>query len=37
MKTGLACCAYEFEYLSEVKLNNRRTNCFMSTIELKIV
>ena len=28
---------YEFEYLSEVKLNNRRTNCFMSTIELKIV
>lgn len=27
---------YEFEYLSEVKLSNRRsTNCFMSAIELK--
>ena len=39
MKTGLACCAsshaYEFEYLSEAKLINRRTNCFMSAIELK--
>lgn len=40
MKTGQACCtsshAYEFEYLSEAKLSNRRTNCFTSTIELKV-
>ena len=41
MKTGQACCAsshtYEFEYLSEVKLSNRRsTNCFMSAIDLKV-
>ena len=41
MKTGQACCAsshaYEFEYLSEVKLRDRRsTNCFMSTIDLKV-
>ena len=28
---------YEFEYLSEVKLRDRRsTNCFMSAIELKV-
>ena len=28
---------YEFEYLSEVKLRDRRsTNCFMSTIDLKV-
>ncbi len=28
---------YEFEYLSEVKLRNRRsTNCFMSAIDLKV-
>lgn len=26
---------YEFEYLSEAKLSNCRTNCFMSAIELK--
>lgn len=41
MKTGQACCAsshtYEFEYLSEVKLSNRRsTNCFTSAIDLKV-
>ena len=28
---------YEFEYLSEVKLRDRRsTNCFMSAIDLKV-
>ena len=27
---------YEFEYLSEAKLSNCRTNCFMSTIDLKV-
>ena len=27
---------YEFEYLSEAKLINRRTNCFMSAIDLKV-
>lgn len=40
MKTGQACCAsshtYEFEYLSEARLSNRRTNEFTSTIDLKV-
>ena len=27
---------YEFEYLSEARLSNRRTNCFTSAIELKV-
>ena len=27
---------YEFEYLSEVKLSNRRASCFMSAIDLKV-
>ena len=31
------CRTYEFEYLSEVKLRDRRsTNCFMSAIDLKV-
>lgn len=40
MKTEQACCAsshtYEFEYLSEAKLSNRRTNTFTSTLDLKV-
>ena len=40
MKAGPACCAsshaYEFEYLSEARLSNRRTNTFISTLDLKV-
>lgn len=36
MKTGQACCTYEFEYLSEARLSNRRTNTFTSTLDLKV-